>query len=198
MTSAGRPRDPEVDHRVTGAALEVFGAHGWPGFSIEAVARRARVGKASIYRRWPSGAALLSDSIREAVRLVPAPEGGDLASDLRALARHLLEAHARDGGRAMMRLRFEAAEIPELREQWEAIRRSEVEAARKLVHGAIRRGELPAGTSVTLLLDALCGAVLMHAIARPESAGPATAREIEGYAEDLVAFVLAGVHASAS
>lgn len=196
-TTAGRPRDPDVDRRVTRAALGLFGDVGWAGFSIEAVARRAQVGKASIYRRWSTAADLLVDAVRETVRLVPPPEGGNLATDLTTLARHLLDAHLHDGGRSMMRLRFEAAEIPELREQWEAIQRSEVYAARKLVHGAIRRGELPAGTKVTLVLDTLCGAVLMHAVARPEDARPASDRELERYVDDLVRFVLAGVHAPA-
>ncbi len=196
MSTAGRPRDPEVDRRVMRAAMEVFGDVGWSGFSIEAVARRAQVGKASIYRRWATGAELLADSVRAAVRLVPSPEGGDLTADLRALARHLLAAHLHDGGRSMMRLRFEAPGITELRDQWEAVRRSEVEAARQLVHRAVRRGELPPGTKVTLVLDTLCGAVLMHAIARPESAGPAGEREINRFVDDLVGFVLAGVHGS--
>lgn len=43
----GRPRDPDVDRRIIEAALQVFGLSGWSGFSMEAVARTAGVGKAS-------------------------------------------------------------------------------------------------------------------------------------------------------
>ncbi len=180
------------------AALQLFGEVGWAGFSIEGVARRAHVGKASIYRRWSTGGDLLVGAVQDAVRLVPPPDGTDLGSDLRALARHLLDAHLHDGGRSMLRLRFEATEVPGLRDHWAAIEASEVDAARRLIHRAVRRGELPSGTKVTLVLDTLCGAVLMHAIARPAHAGEPTALEIDSYVGELVRFVLAGIHGFAA
>ena len=65
MTSpaqAGRPRDPDVDRRVADAAITLFGETGWAGFSVEAVAKQASVGKASIYLRWPTKEALLADT----------------------------------------------------------------------------------------------------------------------------------------
>ncbi|RNL61072.1 TetR/AcrR family transcriptional regulator [Nocardioides marmoriginsengisoli] len=193
--TAGRPRDPDVDRRVVRAALDLFGDAGWSGFSIDEVARRAHVGKPSIYRRWSTAADLLVDAVRETVHLVPPPDGEDLVADLSALAHHLLDAHLPDAGRAMLRLRFEAPSIPELRDHWEAIRTSQVDAARRLVHRAVRRGELPRGTNVTLVLDTLCGAAMMHAIARPDDAAPPTRRELDRYVEELVAFVLAGISA---
>ncbi len=195
-SSAGRPRDPDVDRRVATAAVQVFGEVGWSGFSVDEVSRRAKVGKASIYRRWSSGAELLVDAVRETVQLVPAPRGADLAADLRSLGGHLLDAHAPDNGRSMLRLRFEAADVPGLSEHWNAIRDSEVAAARQLVHNAVRRGELPRRTNVTMVLDALCGAVLMHAIARPEAAGALGAAERNDFLDELVRFVLAGIHGS--
>ena len=44
----GRPRDPGVDRRIAQAALDLFADAGWAGFAMEAVARRAGVGKASL------------------------------------------------------------------------------------------------------------------------------------------------------
>ena len=65
MSSAtvGRPRDAGLDERVYRAALALYGRVGWSGFSIEAVAREGRVGKASIYLRWSSKAELLADAV---------------------------------------------------------------------------------------------------------------------------------------
>ncbi|WP_277676165.1 helix-turn-helix domain-containing protein [Saccharopolyspora rectivirgula] len=52
--AAGRPRDQEVDRKIAEAAILLFGERGWAGFSVEAVAKRAGVGKASIHLRWSS------------------------------------------------------------------------------------------------------------------------------------------------
>src|SRR5690348_5873402 len=60
---AGRPRDPQVDRRIAEAALGLFGDAGWAGFAMESVARRAGVGKASVYLRWSSKEALLTDAV---------------------------------------------------------------------------------------------------------------------------------------
>ena len=63
---AGRPRNPAVDQAILRAALELFIEHGVAGASIERIARRARVAKTSIYRRWSSPEALLAQAIEVA------------------------------------------------------------------------------------------------------------------------------------
>jgi AcrR family transcriptional regulator len=60
---AGRPRSPVVDQAILQAALELFIEHGVAGASIEKIAKRAGVGKTSIYRRWPSRETLLAQAI---------------------------------------------------------------------------------------------------------------------------------------
>src|SRR6516225_9301457 len=59
----GRPRSPVVDQAILRAALELFIEHGVAGASIEKIAKRAGVGKTSIYRRWSSREALLAQAI---------------------------------------------------------------------------------------------------------------------------------------
>ena len=61
--SRGRPRDPALDTAILTAALELFIAHGITGMSIEQVAKRAGVGKPTIYRRWSTKERLVADSI---------------------------------------------------------------------------------------------------------------------------------------
>ena len=55
----GRPADPGIERRVLAAALTVYGEVGWAGFTLDRVARRAPVGKAALYRRWPTKEDLL-------------------------------------------------------------------------------------------------------------------------------------------
>jgi hypothetical protein len=61
------------------------------------------------------------------------------------------------------------------------------------VRRGIRRGDVPEGTSVTLLLDTLCGGVLMHAITTPTELRAQLAADVDGYANRLVDFLLRSV-----
>src|SRR3954470_21262148 len=68
----GRPRRAEADAEILDAALAMLRAGGYRELSLDQVARRAGTAKSSIYRRWPSKAALAAEIVR---RAVPAPEG---------------------------------------------------------------------------------------------------------------------------
>jgi AcrR family transcriptional regulator len=187
---AGRPRDPGVDERVAIAAVEIFGDVGWAGFSVEAVARRAGVGKASIYLRWPAKEALLASALRHRAGFVSEVDTGTVRGDLVQLARQLLSLYLGGSGRAVMRIGLEAERIPWIAEHYEELRRSEILAARAIVRRGIRRGELPAATSVTVLLDALCGGAMMHVMTAPPALRDKVAAGADAYAEQLVDFLL--------
>lgn len=184
----GRPRDPEMERRVRVAACRVYGRHGWSGFSIDAVAREAGVGKASIYLRWSHRTTLLVDSLVSTLVNVEDVDTGSLRGDLRALAVHHLGYYLGDLQDAALRMTTEASLTPELRETWESWRESQVLAARATARRGIERGELSSDASVTLLLDTLLGGALMHALVTPESMD---ADAIERFADALVDFVLA-------
>jgi len=73
----GRPRDAALDLRISEAALDVLADHGIAGFTIEAVAQRAGVGKAAIYRRYAGRDEVLAaamDYLRDDLPLAP-PQG---------------------------------------------------------------------------------------------------------------------------
>lgn len=188
--SAGRPRDPEVDRRVLVAAAEVFGEDGWGKFTVDSVARRAGVGKASIYLRWPNKKALLTSALEARVSGVSDIDTGNVRDDLVRLAVQLLTGYFGASGPATIRLMTEAERVPAVAEQMAQLRQSQVLAGRAIVRRAIARGELRRGTSVTLLLDTICGGCLNHALATPDHLRPEVAAKIPAYAADLVDFVL--------
>lgn len=64
----GRPRDPTRDTAILDAALEMFIEHGITATSIEQIAKRAGVGKPTVYRRWSSKERLVADAIEAHVR----------------------------------------------------------------------------------------------------------------------------------
>lgn len=190
---AGRPRDPEVDRRIIDAAVQLYGEAGWAGFSLEAVARLAGVGKASIYLRWSAKEQLLADALAARVANVADSDTGTLRGDLLTLARQLLRVYLGDARRAAHRIAVEAPGIPEVARRWTDLRESQVLAARAMVRRGIRRGEIPEDTSVTLLLDTLCGGALMHIMTTPDGLVDQLVRDADGYAEELVDFLLHAV-----
>lgn len=187
MTALGRPRDPAMERRLHEASCRLYGRLGWSGFSVEAVAREAGVGKASIYLRWPDRTGLLVDSLVATLVNVEDVDTGSLRGDLLALARHHLAHYVGDLKDAALRMTTEASLTPELRQTWEAWRAAQVLAARATVRRGIARGDLPPGTSVTLVLDTLFGGALMHALVTPEAMG---ATDVDEFATSLVDFVL--------
>lgn len=189
----GRPRDPEVDRRISQAALDVFGEAGWAGFSMESVARRAGVGKASLYLRWSSKEALLTDAVTLRMSRVTDADTGTLRGDLTELAVQMLDLYTGPSSRAALRLGVEAASIPGVAGHYEAVRRSRVLAARAIVRRGIERGELSPDTPVTLLLDTLAGGAMMHALSTPPALKAQLERDVRTHADRLVGFLLRAV-----
>ena len=73
--------------RVLQAALEVLDEHGLAGFTMEAVARRAGASKATLYRHWSSGGALLVDAMDTTFQPMPTPDTGHVTTDVAQLLR---------------------------------------------------------------------------------------------------------------
>ena len=192
----GRPRDPGVDRRIAQAALDLFADAGWAGFAMEAVARRAGVGKASLYLRWSTKEALLTDAVTWRLARVADVDTGTLRGDLIELATQMLDIYAGDSSRVALRLGLEAAAIPGVAEHYEALRRAQALAARAIVRRGIGRGEVAPDTSVTLLLDTLIGGAMMHALITPEDRKADLARNTAAYAGQLVSFLMRAVTAA--
>jgi AcrR family transcriptional regulator len=189
----GRPRDPGVDRRIAQAALDLFAEAGWAGFAMETVARRAGVGKASLYLRWSSKEAMLADAVTLRLARAADVDTGTLRGDLVELATQMLDVYGGETGRAALRLGLEAAAIPRVAEHYEEMRQAQITAARAIVRRGIDRGELTADTPVTLLLDTLAGGAMVHVMAarppRPASRAPRTG----DYATRLVTFLMRAV-----
>ncbi|MDQ0382777.1 TetR/AcrR family transcriptional regulator [Amycolatopsis thermophila] len=194
-SAAGRPRDPEVDRKIADAAIALFGEQGWAGFSVEAVAKRAGVGKASIYLRWQTKQELLLEALRRHVSAVTEVRASTVRDELIQLASQLMRNYLGDSRRAALRISLEADSIPGVAGHWAGIRESQILAARAIVRRAIERGELPEDTSVTLLLDTLSGAVVNHVQTTPAAARAQLRENADDYVRALVDFLLVRIPA---
>src|SRR3712207_1543584 len=80
-------RSARVRAAVLSATIDALVDVGYDGLSVEDVARRAGVHKTTVYRRWPTRAALVAEATRErSQQVIPVPDTGTLAGDLRQLA----------------------------------------------------------------------------------------------------------------
>ncbi|MGC9538912.1 TetR/AcrR family transcriptional regulator [Streptomyces sp. UG1] len=189
----GRPRDPEFENRVYDAVVEVYGRGGLKGFTMGAVARNARVGKASLYQRWPDKETLLVAALDARIVLDTHIDTGDLRADLRRLAEQMLQMFWSDTGHAFMRRIVDTSVHPEVFGFRHRKGSPTVLAARRLVHNAVARGDLPAGTSPTVLMDLVFGATMMHATVTPIAMREKARARADAYLDELVDTILAGV-----
>jgi AcrR family transcriptional regulator len=128
--------------------------------TMEAVAARAGVGKASIYRRWPSlGALALDAALGAYLADQPTRDTGTLEGDLLATARGWIRSVKRSAtGPSLRFLTAEVQSDPSLAEAWRDRFVREVRRRRRvIVERAIGRGEISDGSDPELILDMLFG-----------------------------------------
>ncbi|MBF8187171.1 TetR/AcrR family transcriptional regulator [Nonomuraea sp. K274] len=160
-----RERVTEV---ITAAVLDELADTGYARMSMEAVARRAGVGKAALYRRWPSKEVMVQQIVDTlAGNAVPIPDTGNLREDVSGYVAHAaaLRNDLRTT-RIIADLSAEAIRNPQLAQSFSAALREPRRAAgTTMLHHAMERGELPADLDTDLALD--CLVALTHA--RPQT-----------------------------
>jgi AcrR family transcriptional regulator len=171
LNSTQRKRGVALEDAIREAAYAELTEVGYSQFTVEAVAARARTGKASIYRRWPTKQALVLDSL--CAGLPTARECG-LASELygemstadalRQVARAINGILSSPAGDAIRAVKCEAAADPELAreidERFQAPRRA---ALLDLLRRGVERGEVRPAAVCQLVADVL-PAVLTHRV----------------------------------
>jgi len=161
MGRVGRPRDPHVDEAILSAAVDLLIEEGFARLSIEGVAARAGVGKATVYRRWESKTALVVDAIKERlVSSIEIPETGDFRADVEAVLTQILVRLRGMEGQVWRAVVGELVKNEELAHVFSqrsmASGRAEM---RPRLEAAMERGDVPPG-DVELLSDV--GVAVLH------------------------------------
>jgi AcrR family transcriptional regulator len=168
--SPGRPRSEKARKAILAAAMELLLDHGLNAMSMDDVAGRAGVSKATIYRWWPSKERLALDALAAEWASTPTASQrhtgslrGDLLTRFRPWLRQL---NRKPFARVVAGLVAEAQTNPEFaelyRKQFVAPRR---DATRELLVRARDRGEIAANTDLEVTLDLLYGPIyhrLLH------------------------------------
>ena len=156
------PRKTRTRERVMAAVTEILVRDGYASLTMERVALDSGVAKTTLYRQWPTKAALCMDLyLGVAARELHDPDTGDVVRDLQQIAHAVVHLQTRTvAGPALRGLIAEAQLSPQTRSAFIAEfaeRRREV--TRSILRRAIKRGELRADTDVELVIDAIGGAV---------------------------------------
>ncbi|OBG18226.1 TetR family transcriptional regulator [Mycolicibacterium celeriflavum] len=185
--SRGRPRSQELDGAIMAAALELFIEHGIAGMSIEQVAKRAGVGKPTVYRRWSGKEPLVADAIEAHVSTdVQWPTPEEIAAIPPAVfVRRNIAGAARTaadpGFRALVaQIYGSAVTHPQLMQTyWDRYITPRRNLTIAMLERAQRDGAVAEDADLDVLVDMLAGAVT-YRVLQPN---PPTERQMRRYLE---------------
>jgi AcrR family transcriptional regulator len=182
---------PKITSAIIEAVLDELAEHGYARLSMEAVARRAGVGKSALYRRWPAKQDMVMAVLAEfSVPLAEMPDTGSLRGDLVAAlhAVHGWLTHPRFS-LILPDLTVEAARNPALAEAVQAAIGDPRRAlGADVLRRAVERGELPAGLNLDLALDLIAAPLYWRLHVRLVPIEP-------GYLDDLAEHLMSALAA---
>jgi len=155
----GRPREERADRAILAAALRLIAEHGVRDLRMDDVADRARVGKATIYRRYRSKDELVTAAVAALVSEITVPDTGSTRGDLLALMRSAVVVYGGSVEAGVMPSLVDAmsrdvALARSVREGFLAQRRA---ALRAVLERGIERADLRRELDLELALDVLGG-----------------------------------------
>lgn len=167
MARPGRPRSETARQATLAALVALIEEDGYGAVSMQAIARRAGVSKQTLYRWWPSKAAILLEVLNAgAGERAPLPEPATLDEELQAfVSASVLGARGRTGRllRALMsEAQADPAFAPAFREGFLARRRAVLV---DLLERARARGEVPANVDLSFLAEIMFGTLWYRLLA---------------------------------
>ncbi|MFB8236827.1 TetR/AcrR family transcriptional regulator [Kitasatospora purpeofusca] len=170
-------RTARVRTAVLAAAEDALVEVGFAGLDLGDVARRAEVGRTTVYRRWGSVGALLADLLTDmAEQSLPRARTGSLAEDLRTNARLVARTLADPRQGALFRAVLVAATCDQdAAEALHRFYRARVEEWAPCVTEAVDRGELPPDTDPVEVVRAVSAPLYYRMLTTPDPLDEATA-----------------------
>ena len=163
----GRPRSAAAEEAILRAVPILLAEQGYDEMSMDGVAARAGVGKATIYRRWPSKEALVSAALRRAQAQMPSPDTGHARDDLLQLLGGIFRVITGFGVRPehFPKLLSSVTGTPSLMAVWweHAIMPTRANVRRILERGQAR-GQVRQDLDLEAALDVLNGAIFFRMV----------------------------------
>jgi AcrR family transcriptional regulator len=167
----GRPRSEAVNQAILQATLNLLAEAGYPDMSMEAIAARAGVGKATLYRRYTCKDEVVAAAIDDVLCDPSLPDTGSFWGDMNCLIEEIIEMSCSDLGRQTIALLLStASSSPQFaqiyRTKYIFPRRKELE---EIFNRAKTRGEIQADLDASLIFDLIAGSVFYTLIFNAEA-----------------------------
>jgi AcrR family transcriptional regulator len=155
-----RRRSQRSEAAILDATLALLGEVGFSGLTIDGIAARAGVGKATIYRHWPGKAHLVVDAFRSRIPPMATPDTGSLRDDLAAVVGFMVQGLGHSPLSRILPALVEASERdPELERLFKEFGAERRAILRGILRRAGARGELRPGLDLELALELITGPV---------------------------------------
>jgi AcrR family transcriptional regulator len=182
VTSPERRRSIHSHQAILAATAQLLAEVGYTALTIEGVAAQAGVGKATVYRWWPSKGALVIEAMSAALAMPSFTETGDLRQDLLTVGNGIVETLAHSpAGAVIPALAADLMRDPDMAEQFrDQVIRPRRSAVTQILRRAADRGELPSDVDIDLLLDVYAGAVFYRVLISGEPVTGLLAEQLVG------------------
>jgi AcrR family transcriptional regulator len=156
----GRRRSRRSEEAILDATLALLGEVGFSGLTVDGIAARAGVGKATIYRHWPGKAHLVVEAFRSRIPPMPAPDTGSLRGDLLTVVGHMVQGLGHSPLSRILPALVEASEQdPELERLFKKFGAERRAVLIGVLERAAARGELREGLDLDLALELVIGPI---------------------------------------
>ncbi len=162
----GRPRDPQTDERIIAAAADLLRRRGFERMTVDDVAAEAGVGKATVYRRWPSKDDLAVAAMQRLYAVeVPHPDTGSIRGDLAESYRSVLTFLGSPEGSAYLKMSIaESVRDERIAALYRSATENAEERARQMFVRAKERGELREDVDLDCCVQWLGGIIATRTI----------------------------------
>lgn len=162
---AGRRRSDKSRKAVLAAALDLCQEMDYAAVTVEAIASRAGVSKATIYRWWPSKGAVVLDAVDEVATAQAAyPDTGDIVADLHIQLTAMIAVLTPPHRSALVGLITDGMRDPHLATQIHEANRPYADRFKDRMRRAQQQGQIPADADLDVALDLVYGP-LYHRLA---------------------------------
>lgn len=160
-----RRRSARTHEAILDATMDLLAEAGYQALSIEHVAARAGVGKATIYRWWQGKNALVLEAIQRRAPYAEVVRTGEPRTDLRAVIQAAADAYATDVvGATLPALASSIAEDSSSAGLLWQFLRPQRNSARQILHQAAAAGAIPSDVDIELVIDLCVGTVFYRAL----------------------------------
>ncbi|WP_423753786.1 TetR/AcrR family transcriptional regulator [Bacillus cereus] len=183
----GRPRNIETQKAILSASYELLLESGFKAVTVDKIAERAKVSKATIYKWWPNKAAVVMDGFLSAAARLPVPDTGSALNDIlthaTSLANFLISREGTIINELVGEGQFDSKLAEEYRARYFQPRRLQ---AKQLLEKGMKRGELKENLDVELSIDLIYGPIFYRLLVTGEKLD-------DSYVHDLVINAFEGI-----